>query len=78
MEKEMKNLILKIKNSWKSLTIWFNGLIVTGLAFIEYSNTAFPLLQPYLPSEHYGKAMLVIAGINLFLRFKTSQSLADK
>lgn len=74
----MNNLILKLKNAWKSWTVWFNGIVVTVLAFLEYSNTAFPLLQQYLPSDIYGKAMLFIAVVNLFLRFKTTQSLATK
>jgi len=61
----------KLKGAYKSFTIWFNsvGLLLLSLAVTD------PLLVEYM-GEH-GLILVVITG-NMLLRFKTSDSLADK
>jgi len=64
-------MIDKLKGAYKSFTIWFNsvGLLLLSLAVTD------PLLVEYM-GEH-GLILVVITG-NMLLRFKTSDSLADK
>ena len=64
-------MIDKLKGAYKSFTIWFNsvGLLLLSLAVTD------PLLVEYM-GEH-GLILVVITG-NMILRFKTSDSLADK
>lgn len=67
-----------IANAWKSLTIWFNAVLLSFMAVIPQLQDALPSLQPYLTPETYKwLGFLVLVG-NIALRFKTSQPLSQK
>lgn len=72
------NVIDKLKNSWKSWTIWFNGLMTTIVVALPSVQDAFPQIQSYLPANIYKYAMGALVAGNILLRFKTNKSLADK
>ena len=62
----------------KSLTMWFNGLLLGLLPTFEMAATAIPQLHEYLPDNVYKTMGLIAIGGNILLRFKTSQPLKDK
>jgi len=66
-----KDLKAKLINSWKSFTNWFN---VIGAAVLQ-TIILDPSLQELLAINDL---MWVILVGNIILRFKTTQSLADK
>ena len=68
----------KCKGSWKSLTIWFNGLMVAALPFLSYLQDSFVQVKDYLGDDIYKTFGLLIVSVNLALRFKTTKDLADK
>ena len=70
--------IERVKNSWKSWTIWFNGTAIALMAFWPDLVTNFPTIQGYVSDITYKRIMGLILVINLILRFKTTKDLADK
>ena len=68
----------KIKKSYKSATIWLNGILLAALPVFEYSKDAFPQLQEYLPADTYRTMGLFIVAANIALRFKTDKGLHEK
>jgi hypothetical protein len=71
-------MIAHLKGMRRSLTIWVNGLILALLPALDYAKDSLPQLADYLSPEHYKAIMLVVVGLNIALRFRTSTSLADK
>ena len=68
----MQKLKSKVKNAWKSFTIWWNA---SGVILLEALVT-MPELQEYLSTE--GMFKIWILG-NVILRvFKTAQAIEDK
>ena len=74
----MNKLLERIKNSWRSWTIWFNGVGIAIIGFWPDLVTNFPTLQGYVSESIYKGSMGAILIINLILRFKTTKDLADK
>lgn len=74
----MTNLKEKINGAFKSITIYFNILMLTAMEFVTYAHDVFQELQPYVPAETYRILALVLIIGNLILRFKTTKSLAEK
>lgn len=74
----MKNFIAKLKNSWRSLTIAVNTTAAALVIFLPDLQTSFPQLQGYISDStyRYGMGALIVA--NIYLRFRTTMSLADK
>lgn len=73
----------KAKKSWKSFTIWFNGIMLSIVPFAEwivsFANDTLPMIQDYIGYQSFKTGMIVIVVVgNIILRFKTSQSLAEK
>lgn len=69
----------KLKNSWKSFTIWFNGLMLAVVPFIDQAKELVPQLENYIDEHIFKQLMLwLIVGGNVLLRFKTSKDLAEK
>ena len=68
----------KIKGAWRSLTIWFNGIMASVVVLLPVAQDQFPQMQSYIPANiyHYGMGALVVG--NIMLRFRTSMSLSDK
>lgn len=71
-------MIDKLKNSWKSWTIWFNAFASAILLGLPSAQDAFPQIQSYLPANVYKYAMGALILGNILLRFKTNKSLSDK
>lgn len=66
----------KLKNAWKSFTIWFNGIMAALVGILPMLQDSLPSIQQYVPDIKW-LAVLVILG-NVILRFKTNNSLSDK
>ena len=62
----------------KSVTMWFNGILLALLPTFEMAADAVPQLHDYLPDNVYKTMGLIAIGGNILLRFKTSQPLKDK
>jgi hypothetical protein len=71
-------LTVKMKGMRRSLTIWFNGLMLAALPVVEYAKDSLPQLGEYLSPTTYKVVGLVVVLANILLRFRTSTSLADK
>lgn len=74
----MKTLIERIKNSWLSLTMWFNASLATVWLFLPELTATLPALREYLDGDVYKKLMLLAIIGNMILRVKTTQDLANK
>jgi hypothetical protein len=74
----MKTLIERLKNSWLSLTMWFNASLATIWLFLPELTSTLPVLQDYLDGDYYKKLMLLAIIGNMILRVKTTQDLANK
>ncbi len=68
----------KLYGAVKSITIWFNSLILLALPVAEYASLALPQLQEYLGVETYKLVGLIVVVANILLRFKTKESLSEK
>lgn len=67
-----------LKNAWKSLTIWFNGIAMALLGMMDTLKENLPFAQTYLTPDMLKYAAIGIVAANVLLRFRTSKSLADK
>lgn len=72
------NITAKLKNSWKSLTIFFNAVIGGFIVALPDLKGEFTQLQDYLPEHLYKYGMVIIIVGNILLRFKTNKDLAHK
>lgn len=78
----MCNWKCRLKNMWKSWTMWFNAIFLAMWPFADHiANTMLtwlPQLTPYL-SENLAKNVgLAVVVANIILRFRTTKDLADK
>lgn len=69
-------MIDKLKNAWKSWTIWFNALAATVLGVLPMLQDSLPALAQYVPDIKWAAVGIIIG--NVLLRFKTNTSLAEK
>jgi len=67
-----------LKNAWKSVTIWFNGLSAVLLGMMDTLKDNLPFAQTYLTPDMLKYAAIAIVAANVALRFKTKSALADK
>ncbi len=74
----MTKLIERLKNSWLSLTIWFNGLLGIVWLFLPEILSTLPAIREYVDGNIYKTLMLVAVIGNMILRVKTTQDLANK
>ena len=74
----MKTLIERIKNSWLSLTMWFNASLATVWLFLPELTATLPTLQEHIDGDVYKKLTLLAIIGNMILRVKTTQDLANK
>jgi preprotein translocase subunit SecY len=68
----------KLKNAWKSWTIWLNTIALAFIAALPDLLASFPQLQGYLPDNVYRTAMGALIVVNIALRFKTNAPLNAK
>lgn len=59
------------KNFYKSRTFWFNGVALVVMVLEAFGYVDF------VPDEHVAEyATMVITAINVFLRFRTNESIS--
>jgi hypothetical protein len=68
----------KIRNAWRSWTIWFNGIMAVTIPALPLLADQIPQMQPFLSPALYQWIGGLIVLANIALRFKTNSSLADK
>jgi hypothetical protein len=67
-----------IRKSYKSVTIWFNGVLTFAVAaFLEFQDS-IPALKEYVGESTFKYLMLATLIVNFILRFKTKSALRDK
>lgn len=71
-------LSAKLCGMRKSLTIWFNGVLLAALPVLDYAKDSLPQLTDFLSPSTYKTIGLIVVAVNIVLRFRTSGSLADK
>ena len=74
----MSNITDKLKGSTSSLTIKFNAFLLAAFPVIEYAKEALPALQEFMTPDVYKVVGLIVVVANVLLRFKTTESLAQK
>jgi hypothetical protein len=74
----MRTIIDKLKGAWRSVTIWFNGLLLASLPLYDAFKDSLPDMQEYLPGDIYKWVGVAVVVVNLALRFKTKTDLAHK
>jgi uncharacterized membrane protein len=67
-----------LKGSLKSLTIWFNGILLALLPFMEYLKDSLPQLQEWLGDDLYRTVGLIVVIGNILLRYKTNKPVSEK
>jgi hypothetical protein len=76
------NFIAKLRGAVRSKTVWFNGLALVFLQqlpnIVDYLAQNAPVLQPFIPANHYQFIVGAIAIANLILRYKTTHALEAK
>lgn len=68
----------KLKGSYKSLVIWFNGAALSLMGLLDLFHDSLSELSQYLPDNLYKKIGLTVVVANILLRFKTSKGLENK
>lgn len=74
----LSDLKAKLAGARKSLTIWFNGAAGTLIIAIPFVHDNLPEIQQYLNADVYKGLATAVVAANLYLRFRTKTSLADK
>lgn len=74
----MNILFEKIKKSYKSMTIWLNGILLAALPVIEYARDNLQEVQQFLPDNIYRSMGLAVVVVNIVLRFRTDKGLHEK
>ncbi len=62
----------------KSLTIWFNGMLIALFPIFELVHDVMPEIQSYLPDNVYKWVGIIVVMGNIALRFKTTKPLKEK
>lgn len=74
----MNMLFKKIKKSYKSMTIWLNGIFLAALPVVEYARDNLQEVQQFLPDNIYRSMGLAVVVLNIALRFRTDKGLHEK
>jgi len=75
---KLKLIYADFLRSWKSFTVWVNGVALAVLSGLPMAQESFPQLQQYISPNLYKQAMTVLIVANILLRFKTNKALRDK
>lgn len=62
----------------KSVTIWFNCILLAVLPVFEIAHQHLPEIQNYLPDNVYKLMGIIVVVCNILLRIKTTKALVDK
>lgn len=68
----------KLRNAWRSKTIWFNASLVALIPLFDVFVNLLPQIREFLPDDVYKLVGLIAIVGNTFLRFLTSQPLEAK
>lgn len=68
----------KLVGSVRSLTVWFNTLLLMALPFSADLIAQLPMLQQFLPETIYKSVGAIVVVVNLMLRFRTKAPLELK
>lgn len=71
-------LVAKFRGCLKSLTIWFNGVVVAAFPALEYLRDQYDTIRAALPDNVGTYALFAIVGVNMLLRFRTKKPLEEK
>lgn len=75
-------MIEKLKGAYKSLTIWLNvvfaGLISNADLVMSSLRENLPTVSQWLNADMLKYSAYFIIGVNVLMRFRTHNSLADK
>ena len=74
----MQKIIATVRGSFKSFTMWFNGVMASVLAAFPVLHDSLPQLSDYLTQDIYKKLMAVTIVGNIILRVKTNKALHEK
>ena len=74
----MSAFIDKLKNAYKSATIWFNTVVGGLISLVPTIKDTMPDIQGYLPAKLYMYLAVILFVGNIILRFKTDADLRDK
>ncbi len=73
---------MKIRGALRSVTMWVNGLFLAVYPFAEEIIVAvqenMPTLAEYLPANVFKAVGLAVVIFNIYQRWRTKQSLAEK
>lgn len=78
MEKQLMITKDRLRNCWRSVTVWFNGAVGTLMLILPIAQASFPQMEGYLSEDLYKAVMAVVIAANIILRFKTTADLAEK
>jgi len=67
-----------IKGAWKSLTVWFAGVLAAAPIVLPMVQENFRDFAPYIPDALESKVMQAVALVIVLLRIHTTTSLAEK
>lgn len=68
----------RIKNLWKSKTVWFNALFTMGVTAFSYYSESYMMLREYVTPETFQVLALSNFFGNLVLRIITTMDLKNK
>ena len=68
----------RLVGAWRSLTVWFNGIIGSILVTVPLLEPLLPQLQGLITPAQYKYIALALVVGNVLLRFKTTQALDQK
>ena len=71
-------MIDKLKNAWRSRTIWFNAILLAALPVFELALQILPQIQEFVPANVYKIVGVVAVVGNTVLRFLTQHPLEAK
>ena len=75
---KFNELLADIYNSYKSFTIWFNGMALILIEALPMLQEQFPQVEEYLSPKVYHFILGIIVVGNILLRIKTSKALREK
>lgn len=64
-----------MKAFWKSLTIWFNGVLLTAVETIPMMAEQLPAMKGYLPDDYYKWAFITLVVGNILIRARTKTAI---
>ena len=74
----MDTIKARLRGMWKSLSVWFNGVVATLLAALPILQESIGQVRELVTADTYKALALALVVGNVLLRFRTTKDLADK